>query len=212
MSYVAEEANGFLGDLAGKRVIELGCGRGRYAVLLAHCGANVSAVDLSSGAIATTMQRAELNGVSVEGKVAPAENLPFADETFDIAFGTASLHHLEVDRAGPELWRVLKPGGRALFLEPMGMNPVLRFTRDHVWYPYKTPRGADRPLTYADVEAWGKGFSQYRSREAQLFSMIERGFGFDRRFPRLRRLDDFLLRRFPSLRRWARLVAIFGVK
>jgi hypothetical protein len=81
-----------------------------------------------------------------------------------------------------------------------------------VWYPQKTPRGADRPLTYADVEAWGRGFSEYWFREAQLFSMIERGFGFGRRFPRLRRMDDSLLRRYPRLRRWARLVAMFGIK
>jgi ubiquinone/menaquinone biosynthesis C-methylase UbiE len=212
MSYVAEEVAGFLGSLEGKRVLELGCGRGRYAVLMAHCGARVTAVDLSSSAIETTMERAKLNGLTVEGTVAPAEDLPFPDETFDLAFGTASLHHLEVDRAGPQLWRVLRPGGRALFLEPMGMNPVLRFTRDHLWYPYKTPRGADRPLAYTDVEAWGRGFSEYWFREAQLFSMVERGFGFGRRFPRLRRMDESLLRRYPRLRRWARLVAMFGIK
>jgi SAM-dependent methyltransferase len=212
MSFVVDEVEEFLGDLQGKRVLELGCGRGGYAVLLARCGALVTAVDISPGSIEATRARAELNGVELETAAAPAEDLPLPDESFDIAFGTSSLHHLEVDHAGPELLRVLKPGGRAFFLEPMGMNPLLRLARDHLPYRYKTPRGTDRPLTYVDIEAWGAGFSQYWFKECQLVSMIERVFGFNHRFPRLRRFDRAALSRFPALRRWARQVAFFGIK
>ena len=212
MSFVAAEVENFVGDLNGKTVLELGCGRGHYAVVLARCGALVTATDISPGSIEHTRHRAELNGVTLNTVVASAEELPFRDERFDMAFGTSVLHHLEVDRAGPELTRVIKPGGKAFFREPMGMNPVLRFARDHLPYPYKTPRGADRPLSYREIEAWGRGFSRYWFRECQLLSMIERGFGFNHRFPRLRRFDDAALSRFPALRRWARLVAIFGIK
>ena len=212
MSFVATEVENFLGDLNGKSVLELGCGRGTYAVLLARCGALVTATDLSPGSIEQTRRRAELNGVTLKTVVTAAEELPFPDESFDMAFGTSVLHHLEVDRAGPELTRVIKPNGKAFFREPMGMNPLLRFARNHLPYPYKTPRGADRPLSYTEIEAWGRGFSRYWFREYQLFSMIERGFGFNHRFPRLRRFDHAALGRFPALRRWARLVAIFGIR
>jgi ubiquinone/menaquinone biosynthesis C-methylase UbiE len=212
MSFVIDEVEEFLGELEGKRILEIGCGRGGYAVLLAHCGARVSAVDLSPGSIEATRARAELNGVQLEATVAAAEELPYPDQSFEIAFGTSALHHLEVDAAGPELWRVLKPGGKAFFLEPMGMNPVLRFARDHLPYRYKTPRGTDLPLTYVDIEAWGAGFSEYWFKECQLVSMIERTFGFNHRFPRLRRFDRAALSRFPSLRRWARQVALFGIR
>ncbi len=212
MSFVLDEVEEFLGDLKGKRVLELGCGSGAYAVLLAHCGALVTATDLSLESVEATRRRAELNGVELETMVAPAEDLPCPDESFDIAFGTSILHHLEVDRAGPELIRVIKSGGRAFFLEPMGMNPMLRLARSRLPYPHKTPRGADRPLTYVDIEAWGTGFSEYRFKEAQLLSMIERGFGFHHRLPRLRRFDRAALSRVAILRRWARLVAMFGIK
>jgi 2-polyprenyl-3-methyl-5-hydroxy-6-metoxy-1,4-benzoquinol methylase len=212
MSFVAAEVEEFVGDLNGESVLELGCGRGVYAVLLARCGALVTATDLSPGSIEHTRHRAELNGVTLNTVVTAAEELPFPDESFDMAFGTSVLHHLEVGRAGPELTRVIKPGGKAFFREPMGMNPLLRFARDHVPYPYKNPRGADRPLSYAEIEAWGRGFSRYWFRECQLLSMIERGFGFHHRFPRLRRFDHAALGRVPALRRWARLVAIFGIK
>jgi SAM-dependent methyltransferase len=211
MSFVTDDVQDFLGRLEGKRLLELGCGSGGYAVLLARGGALVSAVDLSPGSIEATRARAELNGVELDATLAPAEELPYPDDSFDIAFGTSSLHHLEVDRAGPELWRVLKPGGKAFFLEPMGMNPLLRLARDRLPYPYKTPRGTDRPLTYDDIHAWGSGFSSYWFKEAQLFSMIERVFGFHHRLPRLRRFDEAVLRRFPATRRWARHVAFFGI-
>src|SRR5262245_51015264 len=212
MSFVATEVENFVGDLNGKTVLELGCGRGRYAVLMARCGALVTATDISPGSIEHTRRRAELNGLTLNTVVTSAEELPFPDKSFDMAFGTSVLHHLEVDSAGPELTRVIRPDGKAFFREPMGMNPVLRFARDRLPYPSKTPRGADRPLSYAEIEAWGCGFSRYWFREFQLLSMIERGFGFHHRLPRLRRFDEVALGRFPALRRWARLVAIVGIK
>ena len=57
------------------------------------------------------------------------------------------------------------------------MNPVLRFTRDHVWYPYKTPRGADRPLTYADVKAGAEAqvISEEQLRKAEEYVQQEEG-------------------------------------
>jgi hypothetical protein len=123
--------------------------------------------------------------------------------------GKAILHHLEVGSAGPELFRVLRPGGRAAFSEPLGMNLVLTFTRDHVWYPGKRPRGDDKPLTYGDLQAWGTGFQSFRYREVQLLGMLERAFGSGYQMPRLKRVHDRLLRTIPSLRRYCRYVVVF---
>jgi len=204
----------FLGDLRGRRVLEYGCGLGKISVLLAKGGASVTAFDISPKSIEAARRRAEINGVedSIEFQVAAAENLPFADGRFDVAFGKAVLHHLDVEAAAPELARVLTSHGRAAFSEPMGMNPVLNFVRERVPYPHKTPRGADRPLNYDEIAAWGRPFSEYRYREVQLLSMIERGFGFGKRLSVLRRMDDSLLTRFPRLRRYCRYVTMFMVK
>lgn len=204
----------FLGDMRGKEVLEYGCGLGLLSTLLARSGANVSTFDLSPSSIATARLRAEVNGVAdgIEFSVAPGERLPYADDTFDVIFGKAILHHLDVEQGWGELHRVLKPGGRAAFVEPMGMNPILNFVREHVPYRHKNPRGADEPLTYAEIHAWGRGYSSFEYQEIQLLSMLERLLGFNKRLSALRRADAFLLRHVPPLRRYCRYVVLKLVK
>jgi SAM-dependent methyltransferase len=175
-------------------------------------GAHVAAFDISPASIEVAERRLRLNGLEADFAVAAGESLPYEDESFDVVVGIAVLHHLEVGQGGRELHRVLKPGGKALFVEPMGMNPVLNFVRDHVPYRSKTPRGADEPLTYHDIAAWGKPFAKVRREELQLLSMVERLFGYGRRFPALHRFDEALLARFPRLRRYCRYVTIYMVK
>lgn len=200
----------FLGDLSGLRVLEYGCGLGKTSVRLARSGAEVSAFDLSPKSVEVARRRAEVNDVAeqIDFRVAAGEDLPYADASFDAVFGKAVLHHLDVEVAAPELHRVMRPGSRAAFSEPMGMNPILNLVRDHVPYPKKTPRGADRPLTYADINAWGQSFSSCEFREVQLFSMLERALGFGKSLPRLRALDDRVLARWPAARPFCRYVVM----
>lgn len=204
----------FLGDLRGRQVLEYGCGLGEISTLLAKSGAKVTTFDLSSKSVNTCRRRARLNHVDnqIRLAVATGENLPYADESFEVIFGKAILHHLDADIGWREISRVLKPGGMAVFVEPMGMNPILNFARDHVPYPSKNPRGADVPLNYSDIHKWGRGFGKFWYREIQLFSMLERGFGFGKNFTFFRRMDDFLLGHLPFLRRFCRYVVMYGVK
>lgn len=204
----------FLGDLRGKHVLEYGCGLGYMATLLVRSGAHVTTFDLSRRSVQVTRDRVALNNPvsDLDLSVAAGESLPFADETFDVIFGKAILHHLDLNIGAPELYRVLKPGGKAAFSEPMGMNPILNLVRDYVWYPKKTPRGADHPLVYSDIYAWGERFREFEFHELELFSMLERGFGFNRTFPALRKLDEVLLERVPALRRYCRYVVMLMEK
>jgi SAM-dependent methyltransferase len=191
----------FLGDLRGKRVVEYGCGLGKMTVLLARSGAHVSAFDLSAGSVEVAQRRAELVGVEdrIEFAVAPGEDLPYEDETFDLAFGKAVLHHLDATAGARELARILKPGGRGAFSEPLGTNPIVKAVRDHVPYPNKHDRGADIPLRREDIDAWMAPFSTAEIRGVQLVSMVERMLGFGKRIPPLRYIDRELLRRWPGL-------------
>lgn len=204
----------FLGNLRGKRVLELGCGLGGLSLLLAKSGAELTAFDISAGSIDVARKRAEAAGVAdrIQFDVCPAEQLPYDDESFDIAFGKAVLHHLDAATAHPHLYRLLRPGGKAAFSEPMGMNPVLNFVREHVHYPHKNPRGADRPLNYDDIRNWTTEFSAVQIQEIQLLSMLERGLGFGRALPLLRRTDRALLNRAPFLRRYCRYVVMLMEK
>jgi 2-polyprenyl-3-methyl-5-hydroxy-6-metoxy-1,4-benzoquinol methylase len=203
----------FLGDLRDKEVLEYGCGLGTMTTLLAKSGARVSAFDISPVSIAVARRRAELHGVDdrIEFVVSEAERLPYDAGRFEVAVGRAVLHHLEVAQAGPELHRVLCDGGKAAFSEPMGTNPVIAFARDHLPYPGKNPRGADVPLSYEAIAAWERPFSEANHREVQLLAALERVLGLETMAP-LDRADDWLLERFPGLRRLCRYVVLRTVK
>jgi SAM-dependent methyltransferase len=209
---IAAGAAPFLGDLSGKRVLEYGCGLGKFTAILARSGADVSAFDISPTSIEVARRRMALNELEADLAVAAGESLPYEDESFDVVVGIAVLHHLDVKLGSRELHRVLRPGGKALFVEPMGMNPLLNFARDHLPYRDKTPRGMDEPLTYDDIYAWAQPFGGVGFDELQLLSMVERLFGYEKRFPTLRRLDEALLARFEGLRRYCRYVTIYLVK
>jgi SAM-dependent methyltransferase len=204
----------FLGDLHGKRVIEYGCGLGQLTVLLARSGAEVTAFDISEQSIRSTRKRAELTGVAdqITLAVAPGEELPFDDATFDIALGKAVLHHLDPVLGARELARVLRPGGRAAFSEPLGTNPVVVFARERLPYPGKHERGADIPLRYSDIEAWSAPFAEADIRGVQLLSMVERGLGFHRRVGLLREYDRLLLKRWPGLWPWCRYAVLTFIR
>lgn len=116
-------------DIAGKSVLEYGCGPGSQAFSLAKAGAKITAIDISDVAIEQTKEEAKRQGVEVECYVMDAEDLTFDDNSFDRVCGSGILHHLDLERCYKELRRVLKPGGSGIFFEPMGYNPVINFYR-----------------------------------------------------------------------------------
>ena len=163
-----------LGDVRGKAILDYGCGHGMAAVVLVRGGARVSAFDLSPGYIAEAGERAQVNGVSIDFRVADAEQLPYADGSFDAVWGNAILHHLDLNRAGAELLRVLKPGGVAVFCEPWGGNPLLGFARRRLPYPGKERTPDERPLVRGDLAPLRTHFPKLRWSGHQLFGMIRR--------------------------------------
>jgi ubiquinone/menaquinone biosynthesis C-methylase UbiE len=68
--------------------------------------------------------------VNAQFDVMNAEELEFEDAAFDVIFGSGIIHHLDVPRAYSELARVLAPGGSAVFVEPLGHNPLIRVFRN----------------------------------------------------------------------------------
>jgi ubiquinone/menaquinone biosynthesis C-methylase UbiE len=100
-------------QLAGKDVLEIGCGSGVHARLLADAGARLVAVDLTPAAVAMTRQRLELHGLSGTVLEADAEELPFPEASFDFVWSWGVLHHTnDTARAFADVARVLRPGGR----------------------------------------------------------------------------------------------------
>ena len=106
----------------GQRALEVGCGTGIFLQVAARTGASIVALDLSADLLAQARAR-----VASEGKVrlslGNAEQMPFRDGSFDAAYGSSILHHLNIDTALAEVNRVLRPGGRIVFTEPNILNP-----------------------------------------------------------------------------------------
>lgn len=109
-----------LGAIAGKTILEIGSGAGSHSALFAKYGALVTAVDLSLDRVRATARKFELLGELAKGCVAleaDAENLPFEDSSFDIVYSNGVLHHSpDTERAISEVYRVLKPEGRAIVM------------------------------------------------------------------------------------------------
>jgi ubiquinone/menaquinone biosynthesis C-methylase UbiE len=98
-----------------ERVLEVGCGTGFFLLNLAQSGhvGEAHATDISAGMVQQCVANGARLGIDVHGRVADAESLPYADNSFDLVLGHAVLHHLpDLDAAFAELHRVLRPGGR----------------------------------------------------------------------------------------------------
>lgn len=109
--------------------LEYGCGTGALAFDLAAKGCRSAAIDISPVAIETAETEARERGLDVRFAEMNAEAMSFEPNSFDLVYGSGILHHLDIERATTEVVRVLRPGGRAVFLEPLGYNPLINAYR-----------------------------------------------------------------------------------
>lgn len=155
-----------LGDVSGLRVVDFGCGSGANTALLAGRGAHVWGIDISEDLLRLAQRRLTVSGRAGGATfvAASAHDLPFPDDSIDIVFGIAILHHLDLDLVSREVRRVLKPGGRAIFQEPVRNSAVIGFLRSLI--PYQAPDISpyERPLTDAELTRFGTGFSSWSAR------------------------------------------------
>ncbi|RAU23608.1 hypothetical protein CU669_00430 [Paramagnetospirillum kuznetsovii] len=107
-----------LAELAGKKVLEIGPGAGGHSALFAKHGARMTSVDLTNARARATEAKFRLMGAEgCHALQGDAENLPFADDSFDIVYSNGVLHHTaDTEKAFAEVYRVLKPGGKAVIL------------------------------------------------------------------------------------------------
>jgi SAM-dependent methyltransferase len=197
-----------LGDVRGKRVLDLGCGHGMASVVLARRGAVVTACDLSIGYLREARMRLNANGVSGHLVVCDGERLPFANCSFERIWGNAILHHLDPAVAASELDRVMAPGGRAVFCEPWAGNRWLNAARRLLPYPGKHRTADEMPLRMCDLEALRETFPDLRVEGYQLLSMLGRVVRQRHMLVGLRWCDDLILRHLPNWQRYCRYVVV----
>src|SRR5580698_10053183 len=103
-------------QIAGKRVLEVGCGMGFHTELMARAGAHVTAVDISPKSVAATRARLALKGIDADVRELDAETIAFKDE-FDLIWSWGVIHHSSrTGRVLRNLHAALKPGGELRFM------------------------------------------------------------------------------------------------
>ncbi|MEQ9609603.1 MAG: class I SAM-dependent methyltransferase [Kiloniellaceae bacterium] len=185
-------------------ILEYGCGYGDNALRLAPRARTACGIDISDVAIARGGQRAADNGLTnVRLEAMNAEAMTFPDDTFDLVFGSGILHHLDVERAFAEINRVLRPGGRAVFVEPLGHNPAIELYR-RLTPGARTPD--EHPLLKSDFDRFDAVFGATDCRFYGLTTLVAVPFRNSRaKAPLLAvtRSIDKALFALPACRWWA---------
>lgn len=89
----------------------------------------LTCINISESELETGKQHAAGKTFPVNHYLMDANELTFKDESFDIVFGGAILHHLDIEKSVGHIHRVLKPNGLIVFLEPLNMNPIYKIYR-----------------------------------------------------------------------------------
>jgi ubiquinone/menaquinone biosynthesis C-methylase UbiE len=210
-SILQEKEKILLKNTKKAKVIEYGCGTGSYAFQLAQHGAElVTGIDISPVAIKMAEEEAQARGVSdkTSFKVMNAENLEFDPNSYDLICGSGILHHLDLNLAINSVVKVLKPKGKAVFLEPLGHNILINL------YRRLTPsiRSEDEhPLLEKDLAFLSQHFQQVRIQYFYLTSLAASFLagkpGFNTVLKCLEVLDSVLLK-LPLIKKQAWLVLI----
>jgi len=116
-------------------VLELGCGAGYFTRELARSGADIVAIDVSPELL--EIARASCPAPNVRYEIQNAYALSYPDAGFDSVVGSSVLHHLEIEEALREIYRVLKPGGTICFTEPNMLNPQIAIQKNVPWVKRK---------------------------------------------------------------------------
>lgn len=200
-----------VGDLANKIVLDMGCGAGERTLPLIQPDAKVLAFDISyrmaSEALELLSQSAYRLGCFLLCQQMAGEQLAFASNSVDVIFGISVLHHLDFDYAIPEIKRVLKPGGKAIFVEPLNHHPIAKLYR--AFTPNRHSE-TEQPLDKSVFPRLEQDFSEVNHKEFYLFSLAAAACSlvrskklFDASLGLLLKVDRFIFSRFPHMRKYA---------
>ena len=158
---IIQSAVNFLNPRSGDTLLEVGCGEGKEIVRLAQIGARVIGLDLSFMQLLRAKKMVDqmyLNDM-VYFVQANAERLPFSTNSFQLIYGKAIIHHLDIDDSLNEIDRITKEGGRIALAEPLKLHPVFYFLRK-VSPLLRTKY--EHPLTYSQLVNIGSYFHDFK--------------------------------------------------
>jgi SAM-dependent methyltransferase len=198
-----------MGNLKGKRLLDIGAGLGESSVYFALQGAHVTMTDISPGMVRTGRELAKKYGVEIEGIVSQAEDLAVPAETYDFVYIANTIHHVQ-DRGAlfQKIHRALKPGGCFFSYDPVAYNPAINVYRRMAT---EVRTEDESPLTLGDLKLARKYFPDVQHREFWISTLLLflKYYAVDRVHPNQDRYWKRILRETPqSLRWWMPLRAV----
>lgn len=166
MRYITQR----LGNMKGKRLLDVGCGLGEASVYFAILGADVTSSDLSQGMLDATTRLAQVNDVSVKQHVASAEDVQLSPDTkFDIIYAGNLLHHVDIEETITRIKPHLADGGVFVTWDPLAYNPAINVYRSMAT-DVRTPD--EHPLKLNDIKLFHKHFGTVETRYFWLTTLI----------------------------------------
>jgi len=209
--FALEYAFHLLGDVAGKAVLDLGCGTGENLIPLIKRGACTIGIDISPDLIRLAERRVDQAALQTDLRVGSAYATGLADESIDVICCLSLIHHLEIPRARDEMHRILKPGGYIVLKEPVRFSPT--YTRLRTLLPSKEEVSEyEHPLTEQELATMTRPFRVEGKRFFRLpiISLADRVHPLISQS--LGKTDHRLLKRYPALERYATVVAMRLIK
>jgi SAM-dependent methyltransferase len=185
-------------------VVDLGCGSGEEVVPLLQRGARVIGIDISPDLIGIAHERLQKYGLDAELRVASAYDTQLPDQSADVVFCMAILHHLELDRVKKEICRVLKPGGVFICKEPVRFSWTMRQLR-RLFPPKDDVSEFEYPLNAEQVNALIEGFQVLANRSFRMpfVPLLTRVIKAPRVRQSIWECDAKILRHFPAAAHFA---------
>lgn len=199
---------GTLKDAPPCKVLDVACGTGFYSTLLAKFGHDVASIDISQKSVEYARELARLNGCSgnVKHHVMDISALDFEPDSFDLVTGEDAIHHLiKYPQAMENIYKVLKPGGKAYFWEPFAFNPLINAMR-YVNVRVRNHEG-EHFLRQSDVEKLESVFDEVKVSDKAVIYTFARFFARPGKISRkvnvlLKELDDAAQAKLPFLSRY----------
>lgn len=159
-----------LGNIKGKRLLDVGCGLGEASVYFAMQGAEVTSSDLSQGMLDATTRLAAQNGVAIHQHLASAEDMRLpANAQFDVIYAGNLLHHVDIDATLRRIRPHLADDGILVTWDPLAYNPAINVYRAMAT-EVRTPD--EHPLTWRDIRSFHRHFSKVETRYFWLTTLI----------------------------------------
>ena len=168
---IQKYAYGLVGDLKGKRVLELGCGLGLSAVIMAKKKANVTAIDIAPKRVQWVNDLVKRYGLTdINAICMSAEDMSFAEGSFDIIYSNEVLIHTDRKKVLAGCARLLTKGGKAIFIESLRFNPLINIYRNTLGP--RIFKDIAKHMTLREIRAFKNFFHDVKHEEFYLLSPL----------------------------------------